>query len=136
MTEPLGVGLIGLGIISAAHIEGYENSQTAALVAVCDVNPELLAMRAEELGATAFSRYPELLADPRVNIVDVCLPHNLHYPVVRAALQAGKHVLVEKPLALTSKECLDLIELADSRGLWLSVAENTRFVDAYPRLSD
>ena len=123
--------MIGLGIISAAHIEGYESSQTAELAAVCDVNLELLKTRAEELGATAFSRYAELLAEPRVSIVDVCLPHNLHYPVVRAALEAGKHVLVEKPLALTSKECLELIELADSTGVRLSVAENTRFVDAY-----
>jgi len=131
MSSKVRVGLIGLGIISAAHAEGYMSSPDAELVAICDVDPEVLMARADELGVTPFERYKDLLDDPGVDIVDVCLPHNFHYPVVRAGLEAGKHVLVEKPLALTSRECLELIELAKSKGVRLSVAENTRFVTAY-----
>ena len=131
MSGTIGVGLIGLGIISSAHADGYTSAPEANLVAVCDVDPEVLATRATELGATPFAHYEEMFADPRVDTVDVCLPHNLHYPVVKAALEAGKHVLVEKPLALTSVECNELIDLAESKGVRLSVAENTRFVTAY-----
>ncbi|MGA3352570.1 MAG: Gfo/Idh/MocA family oxidoreductase [Acidimicrobiales bacterium] len=131
MSSKIKVGLIGLGIISMAHVEGYKTSPDAELVAICDVNPDLLRARADELGVTPFERYEDVLDDTEVNIVDVCLPHNFHYPVVHAALEAGKHVLVEKPLALTSQECLELIELAHSKGVRLSVAENTRFVTAY-----
>jgi predicted dehydrogenase len=131
MSRTVGVGLIGLGIISGAHAEGYASSPDAELVAVCDSDPDVLEARAKELGATGYARYEDMLADPRVDIVDVCLPHTLHYRVVRACLEAGKHVLVEKPLALTSKDCLELIDLAESAGVRLSVAENTRFVTAY-----
>ena len=131
MSTAVGFGLIGLGGISGAHATGYSSSPHAEIVAVCDTRPEVLASRAQELGARPHARYEELLADARVEAVDVSLPHNLHYPVVRAALAAGKHVLVEKPLALTSQECVDLIELASAAGLKLSVAENTRFVTAY-----
>ncbi|MGA2530918.1 MAG: Gfo/Idh/MocA family oxidoreductase [Acidimicrobiales bacterium] len=131
MSATVRVGLVGLGIISAAHAEGYANVPDVELAAVCDVDPGVLSARAKVLGAAPFARFEDLLDDPNLNLVDICLPHNLHYPFVRAALEAGKHVLVEKPLALTSKDCLELIELAEARGLRLSVAENTRFVTAY-----
>jgi predicted dehydrogenase len=131
MNRKVGLGLIGLGIISEAHIDGYLRSPNAEIVAVCDTNTETLNTCATKLRAKPYARYEELFADPRIDAVDVALPHNLHYPIVRAALEAGKHVLVEKPLALTSKECLELIELAEANDLRLSVAENTRFVTAY-----
>jgi predicted dehydrogenase len=63
--------------------------------------------------------------------VDITLPHHLHYAVARAALEHGKHVLIEKPMAATSAECLELIDLARGKGLTFTVAENTRFVAAY-----
>ena len=87
--------------------------------------------RASELNATPYVDYRTLLEDPRVDSVDVTLPHNLHYPVVRDALMAGKHVLVEKPFALESSQCRELIRLAREKKLRLGVAENTPFVEAY-----
>lgn len=130
--ETVRVGMIGLGTINRAHIAGYRLAGDAAeIVAVCDTVEAAATERGDELGATPYVDYRALLDDDRVDSVDVTLPHNLHYPVVRDALEAGKHVLVEKPLAVTSTECRELIDLARERGLRLTVAENTRFIAAY-----
>jgi predicted dehydrogenase len=128
----LGIGLVGLGIISRAHRLGYERAaDRAAVVAVCDRDAALAASVAAELGARAYTELDDLLADPEVAAVDLTLPHHVHYSAASAALAAGKHVLVEKPMALTSAECSALIEQARSAGLALGVAENTPFVAAY-----
>ncbi len=128
----IGFGLIGLGQINRAHVLAYQEArERAAVVAVCDVDAAVAAARASELGCAAYTDYRELLRDRRVAAVDITLPHNLHYEVARAALDAGKHVIVEKPLAATSQQCRELIELAERAGLTLTVAENTRFVTAY-----
>jgi predicted dehydrogenase len=108
-----------------------EAKDYARIVAVCDRDAAVAEKTAGELGAKPYTDYRELLADPAVQAVDVPLPHHLHYPVARAALEAGKHVLLEKPMAPTGKECAELGALARSRGLTLSVAENTPFVTAY-----
>lgn len=131
MSRRVGFGLVGLGGISRAHLPGYVDSPHAELVSVCDVNETVAHEIADRFAATPYLDHHELFADPRVEAVDIALPHYLHHPVVADALEAGKHVLVEKPLAVTSTECDDLIERATRRGLSLSVAENTRFVTAY-----
>lgn len=126
------VGVIGLGTISALHMEGYRLAEDIArITAVCDTAEAAAAAHAQRLDAKAYSDYEELLADPGVDMVDVLLPHSLHVPVVQAALQAGKHVLVEKPMAPTSAACEELVCMAREAGLTFTVAENTRFVDAY-----
>lgn len=131
MTARVRFGAIGLGGISWAHLPAHANSDHSELVAVCDLDEPLARAKAEEFGATAYLDYHELLADSRVDAVDITLPHNLHHPVAAAALAAGKHVLVEKPMALTSAQCADLLARASEADLTLSVAENTRFVTAY-----
>jgi predicted dehydrogenase len=131
LTARVNIGLIGLGQISVAHVEGYRRSPHVNIAAVCDIDRQRAEASAAELEATAYSDHRELLGDPGVDAVDVILPHNLHHGVVRDALDAGKHVIVEKPLALTHADCVDLIDRARSAGLTLSVEENTRFVAAY-----
>ena len=131
VSPPVRVGVIGLGLISAAHLDGYARSPYARVVAVCDLDEARARQKAAELGARAYTGYADLLADPDVDAVDVILPHNLHHAVVADALEAGKHVLVEKPLALSTEQCADLVALAEGAGLTLSVEENTRFVAAY-----
>ena len=131
-SRPLRVGLIGLGGINRVHIEGYRLALDGAeVVAVCDNVERTVNERAAELGAAPYLDHQGLLADADVDMVDVTLPHSLHYPVARDALLAGKHVLVEKPLAVRSTQCRELIDLALEGGLTLTVAENTRFVAAY-----
>ncbi len=131
-TRKLGIGLIGLGIISQRHELGFQQANAKAkVVALCDINLDLAKERALPYKANAYSDYHELIADPNIDIVDIALPHNLHFPVAKAAIQAGKHVLVEKPLALTSAEAEELCNCADAKGVKLGLAENTRFVRAY-----
>jgi predicted dehydrogenase len=127
-----GVGLVGLGGISGPHLAGYASAaDRIEVVAVCDTDGDRARSVAHETGARAYTDLAELLADERVISVDLALPHHLHFPAASAALAAGKHVLVEKPLAPTSSECRALMAQADGAGLSLGVAENTRFVGAY-----
>ncbi len=124
--------MVGLGLISRAHMHGLkEAADYANVVAVCDQDRSRAEKVAQEVGAKAYTDFRKLLADPAVQAIDAPLPHHLHYPVASAALESGKHVLLEKPMAPTSKECEELHALATERGLTLSVAENTPFVAAY-----
>jgi predicted dehydrogenase len=132
VSRPLGIGLVGLGQISRAHRAGYAQAgERARVVAVCDQDEALAAEVAGELGARAYTSLDDLLSDAEVAAVDLTLPHHVHFPAARAALSAGRHVLVEKPLAPSSEECRSLIEQARESRLTLGVAENTRFVAAY-----
>jgi predicted dehydrogenase len=132
LRNKLGVGIIGLGIISDAHEKGLVRAaDQAEIVAVCDIHTERAKERAQPYRAAVYPDYRELLADQRVDVVDIILPHNLHYPVARDAIEQGKHILIEKPLTLSSREGADLIARAKAKGIQFSVAENTRFVTAY-----
>lgn len=127
------VGLIGLGSISYAHEAGYsELGQACQIVALCDINAEEVNNRIGMYpGAKGYTRYQELLEDPQVEMVDITVPHVLHYEIAKAALEKGKHVLVEKPITVLSAQGEQLIALAKQKGLKFSVAENTHFVTAY-----
>ena len=132
--EKIGVGLIGLGGISFAHEAGYsELGEECEIVAMCDINAEEAASRAALYEAKAYWRYQDLLDDPRVDMVDIIVPHHLHYEIAAIALAKGKHVLVEKPITATWREGLHLLEQARRAKGKLGVAENTRFVTAYQK---
>jgi predicted dehydrogenase len=83
------------------------------------------------LGAQPYERFQDLVRSTDVDVVAILLPHRLHYPVALDALENGKHVTLEKPMAVTYDECCRLMEVAQRGSLKLEVAENTRFVDAY-----
>lgn len=127
----LGVGVVGLGLVSRAHLDGYEQTEGCRLVSVCDASQEKVDAITAARGVSGTTDYTELLADPDVDAVALLLPHAIHHEVAKAALAAGKHVCVEKPITVTPEEAQDLIDLAGERGLTLAVAENTRYVGAY-----
>lgn len=130
--DKLRIGIIGLGIISDAHVEGCAAMRDIAdVVAVCDLDEAKARAVADRFGAAVYTDYTRLLDEAGVDLVDIILPHNLHYPVALAALTRGKHVLLEKPLTIDPDEGLRLIEAARKHGVQFSVAENTRFVTAY-----
>jgi predicted dehydrogenase len=130
--QRLRIGIIGLGIISDAHIAGCAAMhEIADVAAVCDLDEPKARRVAERFGAQVFTDYRRLLDEADVDLLDIILPHNLHYPVAQAALERGKHVLLEKPLTTDPAEGLALIHTAQARGAKFSVAENTRFVTAY-----
>jgi predicted dehydrogenase len=130
--RPIRVGMIGLGGISMLHEAGYDEAgDRAQIAAMCDVDEDAVRSRAEVHGAKVFTDYHQLIADPAIDMVDITTPHRMHYPIALAALEAGKHVLVEKPMALMASEADKLVQTARDRGLRFTVAENTRFVAAY-----
>ena len=130
--EKLGIGIIGLGIISDAHERGIaQAADIAKVMAVCDIDLVKAQLRAKKYDASFCSDYHNLLSDPSITVVDIILPHHLHYQVARDCIKAGKHILIEKPLTLSSSSGAELIGLAKEKGVIFSVAENTRFVKAY-----
>ncbi|UJA20864.1 Gfo/Idh/MocA family oxidoreductase [Thermoleophilia bacterium SCSIO 60948] len=125
------VGVIGLGLVSGPHLDGYEQAEGAELVAVCDLSADKTRAVSDARGVPGTIDPDALIADPEIDAVALLLPHQVHHHYVRAALEAGKHVCVEKPITVTAAEADDLIAVAEREGLVLAVAENTRYVRAY-----
>ncbi|MFN3652100.1 MAG: Gfo/Idh/MocA family protein [Armatimonadota bacterium] len=127
MESALGIGMIGAGRICAAHCSAARALPETELVAVADVDPERSAAAAERFAARDYTDYRELLEDPAVDAVVIGLPHWLHLEVTLAALRAGKHVLLEKPMAMSVAECDAMLEAAGASGRVLMVAHSQRY---------
>jgi UDP-N-acetyl-2-amino-2-deoxyglucuronate dehydrogenase len=128
----LGVGIAGLGLISRSHVMGYKRlGDLAEIRGVCDVDATKAKAYAAEFGGTAYTNLDELIRDPSIDAIDLILPHRLHFGAAMAVLDAGKHLLIEKPLAATYRESVEICRKADEAGLRFMVAENTRYVTAY-----
>ena len=126
------VGIIGGGRISDLHAPAYKNIDTAELVAVCDANENTARRRAEEWTCRKwYTDYREIISDPEIDMVEVILPHKLHAPVTIAAAEAGKHVSVQKPMAMNIDECDAMVEAARKAGVKLRVFENFVFYPPY-----
>jgi len=107
------VGFIGAGRIADLHALAYVNNPTGELYAVADPAPGRAEQRALQWGAKkSYADHREMLADPAVDAVEVLLPHHLHVDVTVAALEAGKHVSLQKPMALSVKEADRMIASA------------------------
>ena len=128
---PVRIGLIGAGGIATAHLAGYAAiPDRARVVAIADANPEALAARTAETGATGYSDFLELVKDPEVDAVDICLPHHLHRAAIVAAAEAGKHILCEKPLCLSAEEAVEVRDAVQKAGVSLMCAHNQLFMPA------
>jgi len=103
--KKLGIGVIGTGSISESHLNAYQSNPNATLVAVCDLNRERADKAAEKYAASSvYTNYHDLLANPEVEAVSICTWNHTHAEIAIAAVKAGKHVLVEKPLSMTVEE--------------------------------
>jgi predicted dehydrogenase len=123
----IGAAVIGSGFIGTVHIEALRRIGVR-VTGLLESSADLGAQRAETLGLPrAYGSLDELLADEAVDVVHVTSPNELHHPQVKAVLAAGKHVVCEKPLALTSEESRELVELAAASGLVNAVNFNIRF---------
>lgn len=132
-----GVGLLGFGAIGAQHARAVRETAGLHLVAVCDRDPgRAAAALATDPGVRVHESAEDLLNDPDVEIVVISTPPDSHAYWAMAALERGKHVVVEKPMALTTRECDTLIEHARSHGLALSVYQNRRFDPDYSVIRD
>jgi len=128
----VGVGVIGVGGISSyVHLPGLRLAPLAEIVALCDTNEELLRERGQEYGVTQLvSDYQELLRLPSVDAVVIATPTVLHAPITLAAVGVGKHVLVEKQLAMNYPEAVRMYEAAEQAGVAHMTAFTYRFVPA------
>ena len=122
---PLGLGLVGTGNIAGGYAKDALTHPEIRLVAATDLDPTRAAAFAETYALRAHASLEELLADPDVDIVVNLTVHHAHYDVTKQALEAGKHVYSEKPLALRASEAQELVELATARGLRLGCSPST-----------
>lgn len=125
------VGIIGGGgIAQAVHIPGWKNLPEVEIVGVADVSEATAQKAAAAAGASqVFTDYRDLLK-LELDAVDICTPNKVHTPAVLAALAAGKHVICEKPLAVSTAEVRQMGELADARKLVLMTAQQQRFTQS------
>jgi phthalate 4,5-cis-dihydrodiol dehydrogenase len=123
----LRVGVAGLGRGFTLMLPTFTADPRVTLVAAADPRPEARAQFAREFAAPAYRSVAELCVDPRVEVVYVATPHHLHAGHVAAAAAAGKHVLVEKPMAITLEECRAMIAAARQAGVQLVVGHSHSF---------
>lgn len=130
----LKIGVIGCGSIAQfRHLSEYSTNENVEIVAVCDIVEDRVNETAERYNAKAYINYEDLLADETIDAVSVCLPNYLHAPVSITALNAGKHVLCEKPMATSYEEGKQMIEAASNKNKKLMIGHNQRFVSSHQK---
>jgi len=122
---PLRAGVVGVGHLGQHHARLYASLPGSQLIGVVDQSPERGQVIAERHGVRLCRNIEELL--PQVDLVSIAVPTSGHYEVTRRCLQAGKHVLVEKPLAVLPEEARELVDLARARNCRLQVGHSERF---------
>ncbi len=125
------VGVIGVGYWGKKIVDEYSKMENVSIHGVADPDEKMLQFCQERYGVKGtFKDYRDLLAYKDLQAVHVSTPNAMHYKVCKDALNAGKHVLVEKPITLASAEGRELVELAQGKGLMLSVGHIFRFNNA------
>lgn len=125
-----GFGIIGCGMISKFHARALGAIDGARLAGVFDPNPEAMARAAQAYGVRAFASMEAILACPEIDAVCVLTPNGLHAPIALQALAAGKHVVVEKPMAITLEDADKLVAASEAAGLKVCVISQLRFSPA------
>ena len=139
------IGVIGLGFMGSTHLEAYQEVGGCEIAAVSSSSERKLSGDLGDVGgnldrgggrvdfgtAARYKRAEDLIDDPNVEAVDICTPTDLHKPLALRALSAGKHVLVEKPMALSEADCAEMIGAATAAGRVLMVAQVLRFFPEY-----
>ena len=128
MAKKLRVGIIGLGWPGVEHLKGYIASGKAEVVAVCDIDEERRTRIAAEYSVPeTYTDYKQMLRKADIDAVSNGLPNFLHAPITIAALNAGKHVLCEKPPAMNAREARRMADTASKKGVVLMYALCMRF---------
>jgi predicted dehydrogenase len=136
MSRTLGVVVVGYGFMGSTHLAAWRLVPEATIRAVVGRNREKAAQVAEPYGAAVYGSLDEALAQEGVDVVDICTPTHLHEEQAVRAAEAGKHVLVEKPMALTLKQADRMIAAAREAGVKLMVAQVLRFFPEYMKAAE
>jgi len=130
ITQPLKVGLIGTGSIAQLHRNAYlQFPDKVKLTAVCDINEKA----ANEFGTPLnihdiYTNAKELLENADIDAVDICTTHDTHYQIAMDAVDAGKHILLEKPMAIKMDDCREMVKKTDKSGLVFMIGQNLRYL--------
>ncbi len=130
------IAILGCGAVAEKmHLPEYAQSKEAQIIACVDI-VEGKAQHLAELvgGAQVYTDYHDALALDEVQAVDICLPNYLHAPVAIAAAEAGKHILCEKPMAISMADAQAMIDAAEKAGVMLMVRQSTRFAPPYSKV--
>jgi len=133
MAEALKVGLIGTGSISALHLMAMNRaSEKVKLTAACDVREDAVRQFARQAGIDAvYTDAATMLKEADIEAVDICASHHWHRDLAIASAEAGKHVLLEKPMAISMQECRGIIAATDKAGVTFMVGQQLRHVPSY-----
>jgi UDP-N-acetyl-2-amino-2-deoxyglucuronate dehydrogenase len=138
MSAPVTFAIVGCGRIAQRHAEHIQ--AVGRLVAVCDNVPEKALALAEKTGANSYTDFPQMLAhEPTIDVVAICTPNYLHAPQTLQALRAGFHVVCEKPMALSSSDCGQMISTALETNKRLFIIKQNRYnppIEALKRVID
>ena len=114
--EKLRVGVIGTGSLAEYHLNSYKNNPAVEITALCDINKERARKKADIFGAKEiYDDYEEMFKSKNIDAVSVITWNNTHAPITIAALEAGKHVLCEKPPALNAEEASRIKQAAEKK---------------------
>lgn len=128
--------IIGAGFVSNLHADGYKNIKSSNVVGVVDNAQEAGRSFAEKYECNYYKSFEEAFSDTDFDIVDVCIPTFLHEEIVTKALENKKHVLCEKPLALTLESAKNMTRLAEKNGVKIMVAQVVRFWSEYVKIKE
>ena len=130
------VGVIGVGAMGENHVRVYHKMEEANLIAVSDVSERALKKIEKKYGAKGYTEYVDLLQNPDIEVVSVCVPTTFHHAVVMEAIKHKKHILVEKPIAFTLNEAEEMISAAKEAGVILSTGHVERFNPAVQKAKE
>lgn len=131
----IGIGVVGCGYWGPNVLRNFSVQEDAEVRAICDLDPERLAKQGRLYPAPrATSDYSVLLDDDEIQAIAICTPVQTHYPLARAALEAGKHVMLEKPLTDSVESAESLVALAEERGLILHVDHTFVYTGAVQKI--
>lgn len=137
MTASVAVGIVGYGYWGPNLARNFGNLAGARLTAVCDLDPARLArMRTLHPGVSAYGDFVKMLRKSDLDAVAIATPVGSHHAIARACLLAGKHVLIEKPMAGSVAECEELIALAEDEGLTLMVGHTYLYSEAVAKIRE
>ncbi|MCX7281020.1 MAG: Gfo/Idh/MocA family oxidoreductase [Alphaproteobacteria bacterium] len=126
--ERIRTAVIGTGFMGRVHLEALRRIEHVDVVEVAATSPDKAHAAAEGYNVPkSTSDWQDAMRDPSIDAVHVCTPNDSHFPIAKAALEAGKHVLCEKPLAMSSAQARELAELAAARKLRNALSHNLRF---------
>lgn len=141
----MNIGVVGLGFMGITHLTNWSKVKGSQVTALVSNNPKKLNGDFSEVGGNLstsepapdisslrkYSAVEDLMEDPEIEAIDLCVPTDLHKPLAIAGMRAGKHVLLEKPMALSRKECLEILEVARETNKVLMVAQVIRYWPDY-----